>query len=225
MHGTVTTRSGIEFTGYVTWDVDEIYSSDILDGDANGERMRIPFGEIESIERNSSWSSRVTLTNGQQHVLEGTNDVDGSNSGIEISDATLGAVKLEWDEFDRVEFHGTEDEVAAANFDGGRRIEGTVIDKFGDRYTGQIVWDADEAYTWEMLNGEIRDVELHIEFGQIQRIERSRNGSTVTLKDGRTFELSGSNDVGRGNRGLTIRTDGRDFEVDWSDFAEVTFSH
>jgi hypothetical protein len=225
MHGTVTTRSGIEFTGYVTWDVDEIYSSDILDGDANGERMRIPFGEIESIERNSSWSSRVTLTNGQQYVLEGTNDVDGSNSGIEISDATLGAVKLEWDEFDRVEFHGTEDEVAAANFDGGRRIEGTVIDKFGDRYTGQIVWDADEAYTWEMLNGEIRDVELHIEFGQIQRIERSRNGSTVTLKDGRTFELSGSNDVGRGNRGLTIRTDGRDFEVDWSDFAEVTFSH
>jgi hypothetical protein len=225
MHGTVTTRSGIEFTGYVTWDVDEIYSSDVLDGDANGERMRIPFGEIESIERNSSWSSRVTLTNGQQYVLEGTNDVDGSNSGIEVSDATLGAVKLEWDEFDRVEFHGTEDEVAAANFDGGRRIEGTVIDKFGDRYTGQIVWDADEAYTWEMLNGEVRDVELHIEFGQIQRIERSRNGSTVTLKDGRTFELSGSNDVGRGNRGLTIRTDGRDFEVDWSDFAEVTFSH
>jgi len=225
MHGTLRTRSGLEFTGYVTWDVDEIYSTDILDGDADGERMRIPFGEIASIERNGSWSSRVTLTSGEQYVLEGTNDVDGSISGIEISDATLGAVKLSWREFDRVDFHGTEDEVEAANFDGGRPIEGTVVDRFGDRYTGRIVWDADETYTWEMLNGEIRGIELHVEFGQIERIERSRNGALVTLKDGRTFELSDSNDVDRGNRGLTIRTDGREYEVDWSDFSEVTFSH
>ena len=225
MHGTLHTRSGLEFTGYVTWDVDEIYSGDILDGDANGRRMRIPFGEIASIERNSSWASRVTLLNGEQFVLDGTNDVDGSISGIEISDATLGAVKLDWDDFEMVEFHGTEDEVAAANFDGGRRIEGTVVDRFGDRYTGEIVWDADEAYTWEMLNGDIRGVSFHVEFGQIERIEKSRNGATVTLKDGRTFDLTGSNDVDRGNRGLTIRTDGRDFDVDWSDFSEVTFTH
>ena len=87
------------------------------------------------------------------------------------------------------------------------------------------MWDADEAYTWEMLNGEIRGIEFHVEFGQIERVEKGRNGSIVTLKDGRSFELSGSNDVDRGNRGLTIRTDGRDFEVDWTDFAEVTFSH
>lgn len=225
MHGTLRTRSGMEFTGYVTWDVDEIYSGDILDGDANGRRMRIPFGEIASIERNSSWSSRVTLTNGEQYVLEGTNDVDGSISGIEVSDATLGVVKLDWDDFDMVEFHGTDDEVAAANFDGGRPIEGTVIDRFGDRYTGEIVWDADEAYTWEMLNGEIRGIDFWVEFGQIESIEKSRNGAVVTLKDGRSFELSDSNDVDRGMRGLTIRTDGRDYEVSWADFSEVTFSH
>jgi hypothetical protein len=225
MHGTLRTRSGLEFTGYVTWDVDEIYSGDILDGDADGRRMRIPFGEIASIERNGSWSSRVTLRSGAQYVLEGTNDVDGSISGIEISDATLGAVKLGWSDFDRVDFHGTDNEVATANFDGGRRITGTVVDRFGDRFEGEIVWDADEAYTWEMLNGEIRGIELHIEFGQIERIEKSRGGAVVTLRDGREFELSGSNDVDRGNRGLTIRTDGRDYEVDWSDFAEVTFSH
>ena len=47
----------------------------------------------------------------------------------------------------------------------------------------------------------------------------------LILKDGRSFELSGSNDVDRGNRGIIIRTDGREYEVDWNDFAEATFSH
>lgn len=223
LHGTLTTRSGLEFTGYVTWDVDEIYSSDILDGDADGRRMRIPFGEIASIERHSSWGSRVTLTNGDEMILEGSNDVDGSISGIEISDATMGAVKLDWDEFDRVDFHGTDDEVAAANFDGGTLIRGTVETLDGERYTGAIEWDRDETYTWEMLNGEVRGLDFHIEFGNIARIEPTSRGADVTLKDGRTFHLSGSNDVDRGHRGLVIRTDGREFEVDWGNVADVSF--
>ena len=151
--------------------------------------------------------------------------MDGSISGIEVSDPTLGAVKMQWSDFDRVEFHGTDDEVATANFDGGRHIEGTVVDRFGDRYSGEIVWDADEAYTWEMLNGEIGGVDFHVEFGQIAGIEKSGNGALVVLKDGRSFELRGSNDVDRGNRGVTIRTDGREYEVDWADFVEVTFTH
>lgn len=224
LHGTLTTRSGLTFTGYVTWDVDEIYTTDILDGDADGRRMRIPFGEIASIERYSSWGSRVTLNNGDQMILEGSNDVDGSISGIEISDATLGAVKLDWDDFDRVEFHGTNDEVAAANFDGGRLIRGTVETLDGERYSGDIVWDRDETFTWEMLNGDIRGLDFHIEFGNIERIERTSRGAEVTLWDGRSFHLSGSNDVDDGNRGLLIRTDGREFEIDWDHLAEVTFS-
>ena len=136
----------------------------------------------------------------------------------------MGAVKLDWDEFDRVDFHGTDDEVAMANFDGGELIRGTVETVDGDRYTGAIVWDRDETYTWEMLNGDIRGLDFHIEFGNIERIERTRRGAEVTLHDGRTFTLSGSNDVDDGNRGLLIRTDGREFEVDWEDLAQVTFS-
>ena len=223
MFGTLRTRSGLEFTGYVTWDVDEVYSTDILDGDADGRRMKIAFGDIAAIARNDRRSSRVTLTDGSTVVLDGTNDVDASISGIEVSDATLGSVKLGWDDFDRVDFHQPVDEVAGANFDGGARLSGTVVDRFGERYTGWITWDADEEFTWEMLNGDVGDVAFHVELGQVERIVKSSRGSTVTLRDGRSFELSGSNDVDRGNRGITIRTDGRDFEVDWNDFTEVVF--
>lgn len=224
MFGTLRTRSGLEFTGYVTWDVDEVYSTDILDGDADGRRMKIAFGDIASIERNDHRSSRVTLTDGTMVVLDGTNDVDASISGIEVSDPTLGSVKLEWDDFDRVDFHQPLDEVAAANLDGGARLNGTVVDRFGERHTGWITWDADEEFTWEMLNGNVGDVAFHVELGQVARIEKSTNGSRVTLRDGRVFELTGSNDVDRGNRGITIHTDGRDFEVEWNDFAEATFA-
>lgn len=225
LFGTMTTRTGMEFTGYVTWDVDEIYSTDILDGDEDGHRMRIPFGDIASIERHSMWGAKVTLHNGETMILEGTNDVDASISGISISDPALGQVKLDWDDFDIVRFHGTEAESAFANFDGGRPIEGTVVTRGGDSYTGQIIWDRDEAYTWEMLNGEINDVEFQIEFSNIAGIVRTNRGSVITLKDGRTFELSGSNDVDRGNRGILIRTDGREFEVEWNDFAELRLTH
>jgi len=161
---------------------------------------------------------------GTRYVLEGTNDVDASISGVEISDPTLGAVKLDWEEFDNVRFHAPEADVSAANFDGGARLRGTVSTVDGERYTGEIVWDDDERFTWEMLNGEADGLEFHMELGQIERIESVGYGALVTLRDGRTFELTDSNDVDHGNRGITIRTDGREYEVQWNDFADVTFT-
>ena len=224
LYGTLTTRTGMQFTGYITWDVDEIYSTDVLDGDMDGRRMEVPFGEIQSIERHSSWGARVTLKSGETMILEDTNDVDSSIRNISLSDPALGQVLLHWDDFDMVEFHGTDDEVAATYFDGGARLTGTVTTESGDSYTGEITWDDDEEFTWEMLNGRIDDVEFSIEFGNVQSVVRHASGATVTLVDGRSFELDGSNDLDDGNRGIRIRTDGRDYEVDWDDFTEITFA-
>jgi len=221
LFGTMTTRNGLEFTGFVTWDVDEIYTTDILDGDLDGRSQKIPFGSIESIERFSSRASLVTLNNGEELILDGSNDVDSSISGISISDPTLGQVKLDWQDFDRVVFHGTNDENQFVDFDGGRRIQGTVLTESGDEIKGEISWDNDESYTWEMLDGDIRNIEFKIEFSNIDRIEKARSGAKVTLKDGREFNLTDSNDVDDGNRGITIRDNGRTYEVEWDDFREL----
>ena len=219
------TRSGMEFTGYVSWDVDEIFHSDILDGEEGGIEREIRFGDVASIARNSSGSARVTLQDGEELVLRGTNDVDSSNNGISISDPALGQIKVDWNEFEEVRFHEPESHTGRGAFDGGHRLYGTVTTLEGDELAGYVLWDNDEAYSWEMLNGENDDVEFHVEFGQMESVKhRSHRGATVTLLDGRTLQLSDSNDVSDGNRGIVVTDeDGEATLVSWENFEEVRF--
>ncbi|MEE8576474.1 MAG: hypothetical protein V3T31_04400, partial [candidate division Zixibacteria bacterium] len=86
LYGTMTTRDGETYEGFVCWDVDELFTSDILDGEDKRKRRKIKFGKIESIERYSSNAAMVVLKGGSEMVLRGTNDVDSDNKGIIIAD-------------------------------------------------------------------------------------------------------------------------------------------
>lgn len=224
LYGTLTTRTGRTFTGHVTWDVDEIYSTDILDGDQDGRRHELSFGSIEVIERHSGSAARVVLRSGEELTLRGTNDVNSSNNGISVSDEALGQVKVDWDDFESVRFHEPGAESGYAAFDGGGAIRGTLVTDAGE-FTGEVRWDRDETQTWEMLNGSEDGVEYQIEFSRIARIERTSRGAHVELLDGRSFELRGSNDVDDGNRGISVLADGREVSVSWEDFRELRLQH
>ena len=230
LYGTVEDEYGDRYTGYISWDLDEIFTTDILDGEEDGRDREIPFGDIAGIEK--EWGrSRVIFQDGQEMVLEGSNDVDDGNRGIQISDPGLGQVDVPWDEFQSIRFHEPGLEAGYEDFDGGHRLRGTVIDRDGEEYTGWILWDADEEYSWELLNGEDRDVAFDVEFGKIRSIERdSSRSALVTLQDGRVLELEGSNDVNDDNKGIFIQVDegARDggwVMVNWDDFREIRFEH
>jgi len=175
----------------------------------------------------------VILTDGQEMILSGSNDVDDGNRGIQISDPGLGQVEVEWDEFEAVRFHEPDAHVGCDPFDGGHRLRGTVVTRDGEEFTGWIRWDADEEYSWEILNGEDRDIVYDVEFGNIRTIERdSSRSALVTLLDGRVLELEGSDDVDEDNKGIFIQVDdssrARDggwVLVDWHDFREIRFEH
>ena len=223
LYGTLVTRAGLEFTGYVTWDVDEIFTTDILDGDdRDGVRREIPFGDIASIDRESSRAGRVMLKDGQEVILTGSNDVDRSNRGISVSDPALGQIKVDWKDFSAVHLERAAFETAYDEFDGGRLIRGTVVTESGEEHAGDIRWDNDEEYTWEMLNGDYKGIDFTVEFSRIASITKKGYSAEVVLLDGRTFHLSGSNDVNPNNRGITIRAaDGAVHEVEWDDFREL----
>lgn len=227
LYGTLTTRRGDSFTGLICWDVDEVFSSDILDGSERGRKRKIKFADIVWIERYSSSGAALKLKSGQEIVLRGSNDVDSGNRGILIADPGFGQVQVKWNDFKKLEFRSLEAPFSYNDFDGGKRIRGTVYMADNTSYTGVIRWDNDEEYTWELLDGEYDDMEFDIEFGKIKSIEKeSSRAALVTVLDGRQFRLRGSNDVTDGNRGIFIEvTNGDLVVVDWDDFKRVEFKN
>ena len=227
LYGKLTTRDGEEFTGFITWDTDELFTTDILDGDEHGRDWEIPFGNIQAIERRSRSSARVYLTNGEKLTLSGTNDVNSSINGIQVNDSEIGLIDVSWGSFDRVDFlEGGEKYLKSYDeFDGTDRLYGTVEDEDGKKYTGYITWDDDEKFGWEILNGKYHDLDMEIEFNNIQSIrKRAFWGAEVTLKNGKKFRLEDSNDVNEDNKGIFIEDEeGNEIEVEWDDFEEVRF--
>lgn len=225
LYGTLTTRRGEEFSGFICWDVDELFTEDILDGNHKSRKRKIPFGKIASIERYSSNGATVTLKDGDDMLLRESNDIDDGNRGIIVSDMAFGQIVVKWDEFEKLVFSEPPRPARYQDFDGGRNLYGTVTTEDGESFTGKIRWDNDEEYTWEILDGDYHDIEFEIEFGLIKEIERKSYGSAVvTVSDGRTFRLRGSNDVDEDNKGIFIITDsGEEIEIEWDQFTHVKF--
>lgn len=230
LYGTVTTSRAGEYTGWICWDVDEMFTEDILDGRDRRRKRKIEFGKIERIERISSQASMVFLKSGKKYRLDDSNDVDSGNRGIVISDLKLGRITVEWDEFESLDLKKPPADAYPNydDFDGGRRLKGAVYDEDGEKYSGYIRWDDDEEYTWEVIDGNYRSVEFDIVLEHIKSLEKiSRRTSRITLWDGRTFRLRGSNDVNDENKGILIFTnkddDDEDAFIDWEDFDRVEF--
>jgi hypothetical protein len=224
LYGTLVTRGGDSFTGWVCWDVDEVFTLDILDGEEDGRSRKIKFDKISSIERYSSSGATVILKSGDELVLKGTNDVNDDNRGILISDPSFGQVTVDWDEFERIDFKQPSRQITYDDIPVSRELYGTVYRENGDKYTGKIRWDNDEEYTWELLDGRYRDMDFDIEFGLIDKLEKRRRGSIVTTKDGREFRLEDSNDVDEDNKGIFVTTDdGDQVVIDWDEFDRVDF--
>jgi hypothetical protein len=227
LYGTVETRRGDVFKGFITWDVDELFYSDILDGEEKDHTRKIPFGKIKSIERRSSSSAWVTLRNGDRMRLSGTNDIDSGNRGIMVHDPDYGWVTVDWDDFDRMEIldEGDKHPVRYDQFPEIKPLMGVVYDEDGKRYEGKIRWDNDETESWELLDGEYKDLDIDVEFSQIDRIEKvSSRSAKITLKNGNSFKLSGSNDVNDENKGIYVTTrDGDEIQLDWEDFDRAEF--
>ncbi len=226
LYGTLHTRYGDEFTGYIAWDMDELFGSDILDGDVDGRDLELPFSEIRAIERYGSGAARVALRDGDELVLSGSNDVNSSNRDIMVADPGLGEIRVEWDAFHRLELRPPPADIDASPFDRGGRLRGTVRARGGERHAGWIRWDNDEEYGWEILDGELADgIEVDVEFSEIRSIRRvAYDACQVTLRDGRILELTGSNDVDEDNKGIYVeRSDGTLVLIPWDRFEEVEF--
>jgi hypothetical protein len=225
LYGTVTTR-GARFTGFIVWDRDESLTGDILDGDGDGRGYKIPFHRIQAIRKRNRRSSEVVLTGGRSVILSGSNDVDDDNRGILITIPGVGSVDVDWNEFREAAFFEAPESLPYDAFDGGAPLAGTVLTTDGREFEGEIVWDNDEEYTWEPLDGEAVGVSFAILFENIASIRRySKRSADVELISGEVYRLEDSNDVNDENKGIVVRlSDGERVTLGWDDFESVSFS-
>ena len=84
-------------------------------------------------------------------------------------------------------------------------IVGRVALQDGTALEGQLIWDADEAYGWQTLDGRLGALRVAVAFEQIARIRpMGAEGAQVVLRNGRLLTLTGSNDVDRRNAGVIV---------------------
>jgi hypothetical protein len=223
LYGTVESDLG-QFTGYIQWDHDERVGTDVLDGDTNDDDVSIPFDKIESIERDGYSRSIVVLKSGRKLTLRGSNDVDEDNKGIIVTTPGFGRVDLSWGDFDKVTFKEAPGSGPTYDsFTTPQKIKGTVKVDNGDSHEGEIIYDLDEEYTFEVLNGEDDDSKYIIPFKNITSIERrGSDRALVTLKGGNTIMLEDAQDVSEKNQGILIKTKTDRVYVPWDRVEKIT---
>lgn len=222
LYGEVESDQGI-FTGLVQWDHDERLSEDELDGDTYDGDLSIAFGKIRSIENEGS-SSFVTLKSGRELNLRGSNDVNSSNRGIIVSVEGLGRVDIPWREFEKVTFKDMPKTMKKySDFNKTSPITGTVITSNGS-YEGKLVFDLDEAFDFESLNGMQDRTEFIIPFANLQRISpKGYRYATVTLKNGDKLTLDDSQDVSDKNTGVLVFEGKEARYLSWQDIDSIEF--
>lgn len=206
MYGKLKTMRG-EFEGFIQWDHEECLSVDKIDGHNNNGKISLDMGDIRKIEKFGR-GSKITLKSGREIELFNTNDVDASNRGIVARTKDFGKVLVEWRDFEYVEFMDNYKDGATmkySDFDKPKRIKGIVNTVADKSVEGLIVYDIDETYDYELLEGNDYEIKYSIPFRDIKEITpKNYNYCTVSLKSGKSVLIGDSQDVSDRNDGIMI---------------------
>lgn len=223
LYGTVSYYGG-KITGWIQWDHDERYSTNVLDGDTRDGDMKIEFGNIKSIEKDGSGSNVVT-TSGREIFLRGSNDVNSENNGIIVS-TEFGRVDISWREFRSVEFTKAPNSGKAYSAFAVEKLSGTVETTNGEKYTGKIIFDLDEEYNFEMIQGEDDDIEYFIPLSNIKSFApKNYDNASIVLKNGTELLLGNGRDVSEENEGVLVFSGAGDpVYISYEKIKNITFN-
>jgi len=226
IYGTATTYKGDEYTGYVKWDNDERILEDELDGDSRNGDQSIPFTSIKRIEKDRKGST-VWFQSGRKIELSGTNDVDDGNRGVIVYSEGIGEIEIPWGSFEALDFEAAPVGPNYTEFASPVELQGTVQMYNGDEHVGHIIFDLDEMWDMEFLDGMDGDIDYKIPFRNVKKITpKNRSFSRVELRNGDKLLLSDTQDVSDRNDGLLIFNSESDkpIKASWDDIDEIIFN-
>lgn len=105
LKGIVTIHKGDRYEGEIVFDLDESEGFEILDGKKGDMDFYIPFRHIVSITPKGRHASLVKLINGEEILLEDTQDVSECNDGVLVFQKKDDTIYVEWGDIEKIEFH------------------------------------------------------------------------------------------------------------------------
>ncbi len=252
LYGTVETTAGRRYTGVLRWGDEEAFWDDLFNAEKaklpyidrlpkdqrrrreirilglrfsydwgegfSGRQFIARFGDIKEIRPKTGEKVDVVMKSGTTYQLDdGSNDIGAT---VRVQDPGLGTVEIDWKKIERIDFQAAPS--GAGPLD--HRLYGEVATEDGV-FRGFVQWDSQECLGADKLDGESEDGKLSLEMGRIRSIEKkNRNGARVGMKDGRTYDLHGTNDVNSSIRGIFVEDEhfGR-VKISWDAFNRVDF--
>jgi len=252
IYGTINMHSGNSYTGFIRWGKEEIMWHDIFNSSKSGNKyIKSPqeskksrwldfdwnfsslwedkyrttshtfscfYGDIKTLHIKSGSKVDLELKNGALINLSGgSNDI---GTRLHIFDYEIGDIPIKWSKIKSIDFKEAPE---SEEFPLGKPLYGTVSTR-RNTYTGYIKWDLDERLGSDILDGDSHHGDQEIPFKNIKEIEKTNRGVLLTFNSGRTMELSGSNDVNSGNRGIAVFERGiGSIEINWQRFDKISF--
>ena len=223
LYGRVTTNRKGNFEGYVIWDHDERLGDEKLDGEINREDVAIPFKNITSIEAHED-GCEVEMKSGRSHYVTGSNDVNKNNRGVIVMNRDMGYIEIPWSYVEKVDFFETNDTWSYNDFKKPEGIFGQVYTENDQSYSGRLVYDLDEYWELELIEGRDDKLEYQIPIRNIRRIEPKNDSySEIQLKNGEVLLLGKLRDVAYPNAGVLVMYENgqKPKHIDWDDILEI----
>lgn len=223
LYGTVNTSNG-PVTGFIQWNRYKYLNAHKLNGKTlNNEPISYAFAYIARIEKQDK-QVLLQLRSGENIQLSEADDV--SNATIVVMHPTYGRVLVEWKVFRSFTPQAPPSTgLAYDDYPTPDRLYATVQTTDNRHYEGACVFDLDEEWNVELLDGNKDGLYYQIPFYYISTITPYRQHySSVRLKNNSTLLLGWANDVSDRNWGLIIWLPNKKYQyIPWGQVKEISF--
>ena len=222
IYGTVTTSIG-PLTGYIQWGKGKYSDHQNLKGwTEEGSAVRFLFADVLSIIKHKT-GALVSLKSGKKVFLSKTEDVSATNKGITVMHPSWGRVVVDWKAFRSVSFEEVDPDTGYDRFPKPRKIYATIKTKEQLVYKGNCVFDMDEEWNYDLLEGRKDGISYQIPFRYISEIVPLNASYTkVVLQSDKVLVLGHHNDVTARNWGAIVWQANSQYRyVPWSNIVEI----
>lgn len=225
LYGTVYTSHG-PLTGFIKWNGDKYADSHKLAGKtAQNAFVSYSFATIAKIEKQNN-QALVQLRSGEKVILGASNDIGSSNKGIVVMHPQYGRVLVEWKAFRSLVLQAQPASgLAYEDYPKASRLSAALTTTDNRIYQGTCIFDLDEEWDAEILDGNKDGLYYQIPFYNISKIAPyKQHYSQIWLKNNTSLVLGWANDVSDKNWGVLIWLPNKKYQyIPWNEIKELSF--